>query len=405
LSSVAQSLETVSRSRHRRLGVGLCLSGGGYRSAIFHLGACRRLHELQILRQVELISSVSGGSILAAFLADRAIDNQVKDASDWAAWIDQLEFDQVLLHPFREIVSRDIRTGPVIRHALWNWAIPGKRARALELALGKWVSDRTMGELPRFPHFIFCATDLTHGTNWEFRRHRAGSWRAGYLDPSDWPLARAVAASACFPPVFGPIRIRTEASKMRAGRGRVAGDPVKIDLSDGGVYDNLGLEPAWKFCRSLLVSDCGAPFEHRSGGHYLGRLMRYTSVVTNQALALRKRMLFAGYREGRLDGSYWGLHQSAATGEAGYGEDLVGRRLSQVRTDLDRFGSAEFAVICNHGYTTADRAIQRNAAHLATPAALSLPFPDYADAEAADQALKSSHRRFSLKRSIPRRSP
>ena len=47
----------------------LCLSGGGYRAALFHLGAVRRLNELGVLSKIETISSVSGGSILAAHLA------------------------------------------------------------------------------------------------------------------------------------------------------------------------------------------------------------------------------------------------------------------------------------------------------------------------------------------------
>src|SRR5262245_31835308 len=58
---------------HRRTrGIALCLSGGGFRAALFHLGAIRRLDELGVLSRLETISSVSGGSILAAFLADRA---------------------------------------------------------------------------------------------------------------------------------------------------------------------------------------------------------------------------------------------------------------------------------------------------------------------------------------------
>jgi len=46
--------------------IALCLSGGGFRAALFHLGAFRRLNELGILSTVDSIASVSGGSILAA---------------------------------------------------------------------------------------------------------------------------------------------------------------------------------------------------------------------------------------------------------------------------------------------------------------------------------------------------
>src|SRR5438270_11759956 len=49
-------------------GMALCLSGGGYRAMIFHLGAIWRLNEAGLLRKIARISSVSGGSITAGLL-------------------------------------------------------------------------------------------------------------------------------------------------------------------------------------------------------------------------------------------------------------------------------------------------------------------------------------------------
>ena len=63
-------MATTTGSSPRRHGVGLCLSGGGYRAALFHLGALRRLDELGVLAQVRTISAVSGGAIIANLLAD-----------------------------------------------------------------------------------------------------------------------------------------------------------------------------------------------------------------------------------------------------------------------------------------------------------------------------------------------
>ncbi|PYO41029.1 MAG: hypothetical protein DMD33_15450 [Gemmatimonadetes bacterium] len=45
-----------------RSGVGLCLSGGGFRATLFHLGALRRLNELGVISKPDTISSVSGGA-------------------------------------------------------------------------------------------------------------------------------------------------------------------------------------------------------------------------------------------------------------------------------------------------------------------------------------------------------
>src|SRR5918992_309760 len=56
--------------QRRRDGIGLCLSGGGFRATLFHLGALRRLNELGVLHRIRTISSVSGGSLMALVLAD-----------------------------------------------------------------------------------------------------------------------------------------------------------------------------------------------------------------------------------------------------------------------------------------------------------------------------------------------
>src|SRR6185437_11008862 len=50
-------------------GIGLALSGGGFRAMLFHAGALLRLNELGILSRAARISSVSGGSIAAGYLA------------------------------------------------------------------------------------------------------------------------------------------------------------------------------------------------------------------------------------------------------------------------------------------------------------------------------------------------
>jgi NTE family protein len=77
-----------------------------------------------------------------------------------------------------------------------------------------------------------------------------GDYQAGYLKgASEWPLARAVTASACFPPIFGPMRLPARPSDY--ARGKYAGNDrdkilTRLSLSDGGVYDNMGLEPVWE---------------------------------------------------------------------------------------------------------------------------------------------------------------
>src|SRR5436190_13276325 len=88
--------------RADRSGIALCLSGGGFRAALFHLGALRRLNEVDILSQVTTVTGVSGGSIIAAFLADRL---------PWpSAPLTEDEWDRRVARPFRAFASTNLGT-------------------------------------------------------------------------------------------------------------------------------------------------------------------------------------------------------------------------------------------------------------------------------------------------------
>jgi len=405
--------------RSRRVGLALCLSGGGYRAAIYHLGALLRLHETGLLRRVERISSVSGGSIVAAWLASRVMrDAAGSDAASYAAWCDARDFRADVLEPFRAIAATDIRTGPVLRSLFLNFLWPRFGAPQLARAYARLITDAPLSALPDAPNFVFCATDLTFGVNFEFSKQRVGDYQAGYLQPDDatarrpgdYPIALAVAASSCFPPVFGPLRIDTRGLHFTHGAyDGTDRDALRavIDLSDGGVYDNLATEPVIKHADEILVSDGGAPFPFRPGGHLISRLLRYTAVIGNQAVALRKR-LFHELRASRdLRGTLWSIGRAGRSGTFGYSDQLVESVLSRVRTDLDRFVAAEFEILVNHGYGSCAAALEsgdhRDAVRDAPPPRW--PYARWADEGAVEQALATSHRRFSLARLFAPRTP
>ncbi|MCW3118127.1 MAG: hypothetical protein JWM28_2209 [Chitinophagaceae bacterium] len=46
---------------------GLSLSGGGYRADAFQLGILKQLHEMAVLDKIDVISTISGGSITGAY--------------------------------------------------------------------------------------------------------------------------------------------------------------------------------------------------------------------------------------------------------------------------------------------------------------------------------------------------
>ncbi len=385
--------------RRQRQGVALCLSGGGFRASLFHLGALRRLNELGILSQVDVISSVSGGSIFAAHLAERI--------PVWPAAGDTVAtWDESVAAPFRSFVQRNRRTGPVLRRLIpTNWRRPGTAIEALGTLFERELTSLPLSELPQRPRFIFSATDMTFGTNWIFARDRIGNFQAGYGSPPPaWTVARAVAASSCFPPIFDPMPLHLEPHQLRGGSAHQANRDELVSrlcLTDGGVYDNLGLEPVWKTAKIVLVSDGGAPFGHESDPGVIRRLFRYTSIIGNQAAAVRKRWLIAALATGRHEGAYWGVGSAAEQQGAseGYSLDLVTDVIANVRTDLDAFSPAEISVLENHGYLMAEATIGRRSPHLIRgDASLAVPHPNWMDGERVRNALTGSDKRTFLGR-------
>jgi NTE family protein len=385
--------------RRQRQGVALCLSGGGLRAALFHLGALHRLNELGILSQIDVISSVSGGSIFAAHLAER-IPIWPEPGAVVANW------DKVVADPFRSFAQRNRRTGPVLRRLIpTNWRRPGTAIEALGTVLQHELTSLTLKDLPERPRFIFSATDMTFGTNWIFERDRIGNFLAGYAAPTpEWTVARAVAASSCFPPVFDPMPLHLEPHQLRGGSARQTNRDELVSrlcLTDGGVYDNLGLEPVWKTAKIVLVSDGGAPFGHESDPGVIRRLFRYTSIIGNQAAAVRKRWLIAALATGRHEGAYWGVGSTTERHgmSDGYPLELVTDVIARVRTDLDAFSRAEMSVLENHGYLMAEAAIRRRSPHLIradSPPAV--PHPDWMNGQRVRNALTGSDKRTFLGR-------
>ena len=230
---------------------------------------------------------------MSGFFADVLVRSGAPDSREaFNQWLDDVDWEATVAAPFRAITARDFRTLPVLKHALWNWLVPGPRVADLERRYRRRVSDQKLGALPEHPRFVFCATDLTFGVNWEFDRDRAGDYQAGDLDEArEWPLARAMASSSCFPPIFGPVPVGTVSGYKKGNYRGADRERLKkrILLTDGGVYDNLGLEPAWKDYSSVLVSDCGAPFEFSARKMPLRILLRYKSPLRRLSKNMRLR--------------------------------------------------------------------------------------------------------------------
>ena len=363
-----------------RSGVALCFSGGGYRAALFHLGAVRRLNELGLLGRIDTITSVSGGSILSAHLA-------ASIGSDWPAPGEVLpNFEQRVAEPLHAFCRRNIRTRPLAIGLLpWNWG----GHRAVEILEGEYHDHLTQGrlvDLPIRPRFVFCATDMAYGVNWTFTRERVGSYMAGYaLTPHSWTVAHAVAASSCFPPFFNPQPVGLAPSELVRGLDTSMDRDARVRslrLSDGGLYDNMALEPVWKNYAVVLVSEGGSTFDPGIDRGLLWRLSRYVEVQGRGGGAVRKRWLISSFLTGVMRGTYWGIGTDVADYEpdaVGYPREITKSLIAEIRTDMDAFAEGERFILENHGYLLAEAAIRRYAAALLVGpmVPVATPHPEY----------------------------
>ena len=398
------TVEARYHPRREREGIALCLSGGGFRAALFHAGGLRRLNELGVLSRIRTLSSVSGGSIASGLLA--TVWSRLERDGNRFTNLETL-FEQ----PLRALCGRNIRNGPL----LWGRLDPRNWPRLLtsgfsatDLLVSEY--ERVLGTvrlntLPAHPRFVFCAANLQTGVSFELSARSIGDYVLGYAEPGRFTLAEAVAASSSFPFAFPPLVREVDVDAFTGGDPKAVASGFRpgprIALTDGGVYDNMGLEPAWKTHATVLVSDGGTPFEvqARTRTWLVPRLQRSFQVVANQALAVRKRWLVAAYLRGVYRGAYWGLgtdrdeyRTPGVDRPVGYSGRVLDR-LRVVRTDLDRFSPAEQSVLMNHGWALAGAALARWGADLTTQPAPSLP-PDPAllDPDAALAALAESDR-------------
>ncbi len=354
----------------RRTGRALCLSGGGFRAALFHLGAVRRLYELGILDTVATISSVSGGSSLAAHLA--------KTHAEWFTQaLSSGEWERRVAMPFRDYTARNLSAWPVFK----GLVLPKTNAGvdALAARIRDRLTDMKLCELPAQPRFMFCATDLVAGRDWIFEREMDG----------DWDVATAVAVSSCHPVFLRPYTKRK---------------PQYIALVDGGVDDDRGIEPVWRTHETLLVSDGGDTIRPEFGKSLLWSLYRSASVLWNQSQAVQKRWLMSNFTAGFLEGTYWGIGGSPwhyredeyveSPSRVGYSPALARDVIAPIRTDYDAFSAAEAAVLENHGYLMADAAIQTHVPQAKSPPPLRIPHPAWMGERKVREALGGSARKL-----------
>ena len=285
-------------------GIGLCLSGGGYRAMLFHLGALWRLNELGYLPRLARVSSVSGGSIAAGVLGLK-----------WG----RLDFDgsgvgrrflAEVADPIRGLANHTLDAKEILEGLVLPGSIADHVANAYRDHL---FGNATLQDLPLEPRFVINATNVQSGVLWRFMRPYMRDYRVGEVKAAAVPLAVAVAASSAFPPFLSPLTLRLDPTTFSPpARGEdLHREPFtrNVVLTDGGVYDNLGLETVWKRYRTVLVSDGGGKLEpQEEPAHDWPRHMyRVLNLIDNQVRALRKQQVVDSFVAKTRSGAYWGI--------------------------------------------------------------------------------------------------
>lgn len=355
--------------------VGLCLSGGGYRAMLFHLGGLLRLQELGILAKVDRISSVSGGSIVAGLLGLRWTQLGIRARNNNTDGLKEL-----VVQPIRRLADRTLDTGSI----LVGLALPGTVGDRLETAYAKHLfGTATLQELPDHPRFVINATNVQSMALWRFSKPYMADYRVGMIKNPRVPLAKAVAASSAFPPVLSPVELDVEPSDFEPNSGTdLQREPFtsQVVLTDGGVYDNLGVETVWKRCRTVYVSDGGgkSPAEPEPKRDWVRHAARILFIIDNQVRSMRLRQIVTAYidPQDEHDGAYWGIR--TPVGEYGLADVLPcpleqTEELAQVPTRLRRLDARLQERLINWGYAVCDAAIRRHNPALNPP--VSFPYP------------------------------
>lgn len=377
---VAKNLQPVLDidSREPEPGVALCLSGGGYRAMLFHLGAIWRLNELGLMRGLARVSSVSGGSITAGMLglAWKRLDF---GASNTAA-----NYEQLVVQPIRSLAGTTIDAGSIIKGIVFPWktVADGVANAYRDHLFGK----ATLQDLPsdgEGPRFVINATNVQSKVLWRFSKPYMGDYRVGRIPNPTTELAVAVGASSAFPPVLSPVILKLNPADFEQDPKAVLKEKAfrsTVVLTDGGVYDNLGLETAWKRYKTILVSDGGGATsdEKEPSRNALQHTYRVLGLIDNQVRSLRKRQVVGSYQLKMRTGTYWGMRTDICDYQLPTALDCPAQKtliLADTKTRLASIDARLQERIINWGYAVCDAAIRTHVDQTA-PAPTCFPYPN-----------------------------
>jgi len=367
-------------------GIGLCLSGGGYRAMLFHVGVLWRLAEFGYLGNtdrtgkdgsigsLQRVSSVSGGSITSATLG--------------LAW-NRLRVDEDrVAERFRELVAEPVQNfANKSAVTFWSGLIPALLSTLNRRLVNKYrkqlFANANLQDFPDLPQFTINATNLQSGELWRFSKQHLRDKRVGEIRQPTDSIAKIVAASSAFPPFLSPARFRYQQSQYTVGSGTDLHRPpftTKPQLSDGGVYDNLGLETVFNECKTIICSNAGGGYQAREHVHvdWLRQTYRVLVTINNQVRTLRKDILLRSLIDKDRFGAYFSIRGDINDYPAEHKLDCPFERtqqLARIDTDLERKDTTTRRKLINWGYAICDAGI-RSWLEDTLPPPKGFPYPD-----------------------------
>ena len=373
---------------------GLCLSGGGFRATLYHLGVIKFLRDAGALKDVTHIFSVSGGSILAAHLV-----------LNWEKYTGSDDDFEEMAGQVVQLARSDVR-GKVIRKWILSWLLlvirpliwllrrfnllkkPDWRITTLLGSVyskfyqyknehGRWEEAKLTdfkGKTSPRPDIHILSTSVTTGRLCSFdnvgitlmnEAKENKNERNKRIETDRFPVSMAVAASSAFPPVFSPVAVTKEMLQA------IENDfPHTEYLTDGGVYDNLGIrrlllqeeEESQKFGQ-IFLSDAGSAFDSKLNEPF--SFILSLSIRASNLLMMRVGNLeYLGLKKITPNDTKVAICRIqdkiiAADEKKNIKHSLdkdTQRALEGIRTDLNTFNSWEINVLTQHGYATARKA-------------------------------------------------
>ena len=352
---------------------GLALSGGGFRATLFHLGAMWRLNELSLLPTIARIAAVSGGSLLSGVIAARwsrlAFHNGIA-----------ANFHEEVVRPIWNFCSMNVDVTTTLSGLLVGTHILERYYRR------HLVGDSTLQDMPDYPEFVFNAAHIETGRNWAFSKSCMRTYRLGTVDHPDVQLSNVIAASSAMPPFFPPLILKLNPDDFRRSQYADLFDRVgwkrKVSLTDGGVYDNLGVHSIRDF-KTLLISDASGPLETIKSlpmlRWFFQRVLRPIDIAVEQTRALRRRSIIEQFQNGDRSGALWSVTTDVrsypVTSPFAVRKEWVSQ-VSSIRTRLNSFTDEEKSRLINWGYLQCDLSIRSYYRSSVDPPS-SLPFPQF----------------------------